>query len=143
MFGSVSQFKDGWFGSHHFKAGGEIYRTTQTDSWRRGYPGDVLHVVQNGTPLEVYLFQTPSRSEAGFWVYGAYVNDSWRLNDRMTLNLGLRFDRFRIFLPEQEHPVGRFNATTQSFAARDNVIDWNVLAPRIASLPIPPMDRRS
>jgi hypothetical protein len=137
MFGAVSRFKDGWFGNHHFKGGGEILRTTQADSWLRGYPGDVLHVVRNGTPQEVYLLQTPSRSDAGFWAYGAYVNDSWRLNDRMTLNAGLRFDRFRIFLPVQEHPIGRFNETTQTFAARNNVIDWNVLAPRIAVIADP------
>jgi outer membrane receptor protein involved in Fe transport len=131
VFGSVSYFKDGWFGNHHFKGGGEIQRTTQADIWRKGYPGDVLHVVRNGTPQQVYLLQTPSWSEAGLWVYGAYANDAWRLNDRLTLNLGLRFDRYRIFLPQQEHPVGRFNPAVQTFAAIDNVIDWNVVGPRI------------
>jgi outer membrane receptor protein involved in Fe transport len=68
---------------------------------------------------------------AGFWAYGAYASDSWRLNNRVTLNLGLRWDRFRIFLPGQEHPVGRFNSTLETFPAVDNVIDWNVLAPRV------------
>jgi Carboxypeptidase regulatory-like domain/TonB dependent receptor-like, beta-barrel len=132
VFGSVSHFKDGWFGNHHFKGGGEIYRTTQADIWRTGYRGDVLHVVRNEAPQEVYLFQTPSISEAGVWSYAAYASDSWRLNNRVTLNLGLRMDRYRIFLPEQEHPVGRFNPTAQTFAAVDNVIDWNVPTPRIA-----------
>jgi hypothetical protein len=131
VFGSVSYFKDSLFGSHHFKGGGEAYRTTATDSWRASFPGDVLHVVQNGTPREVFQLETPSTSAAGFWAYGAYASDSWRLNNRVTLNLGLRWDRFRIFLPAQEHPVGRFNPTLQTFAAIDNVIDWNVLSPRI------------
>lgn len=131
MFGSLSYFKDGWFGNHHFKGGGEVYRTLQADIWRHGYPGDVLHVLRNEAPLEVYLFQTPSRSEAGFWAYATYVSDSWRINDRVTLNLGLRVDRYRIFLPQQEHPVSRFNPTAQTFAAVANVIDWNVLTPRM------------
>ena len=65
------------------------------------------------------------------WTYSAYANDSWRLNNRLTLNLGLRFDRYRVFLPEQTHPPGRFNATLQTFPAVDNLIDWNVVAPRI------------
>jgi hypothetical protein len=131
VLGALSYFKDGWSGNHHFKAGGEIFRTTATEIWRSAYPGDVLHVLQNRNPIEVYLFETPSRSDSGFWSYAAYANDSWRVNNRLTLNLGLRFDRYRVFLPDQAHPPGRFNLTLQTFPAVDNLIDWNVLAPRI------------
>ena len=131
VLGSLSYFKDGWSGNHHFKVGGEIFRTTATEIWRSAYPDDVLHVLQNRTPIEVYLFETPSRSDSGFWSYAAYANDSWRVNNRLTLNLGLRFDRYRVFLPDQAHPPGRFNPTLQTFPAVDNLIDWNVLAPRI------------
>ena len=137
IVGSLSHFKNGWFGNHHFKAGGEVYRTTQAEIWRKGYPGDVLHVLSNGNPREVFLLQTPSRSVAGFWAYGAYANESWQVNDRMTLDLGLRFDRFRLFLPAQEHPVGRFNPTADTFAAVRNVVDWNVLAPRVGIIADP------
>jgi hypothetical protein len=131
VLASLSYFKDGWSGSHHFKVGGEVFRTTATEIWRRAYPGDVLHVLRNGASTAVYLFETPSRSESGLWTYSAYANDSWRVSNRLTLNLGLRFDRYRVFLPEQAHPVGRFNPTSQTFPAIDNLIDWNVLAPRI------------
>ncbi len=131
VLGSLSYFKDGWSGSHHFKVGGEIFRTTATEIWRGAYPGDVLHVLRDGTPSEVYLFETPSRSESGLWTYSAFANDSWRVNNRLTLNLGLRFDRYRVFLPEQAHPAGQFNPALQTFPALDNLIDWNVFAPRI------------
>jgi hypothetical protein len=131
VLGSLSYFKDGWSGSHHFKVGGEIFRTTATEIWRKAYSGDVLHVLRNGTALQVYLFQTPSRSESGLSTHSAYANDSWRVNNRLTLNLGLRFDRYRVSLPEQAHPAGRFNPVAQTFPAVGNLIDWNVLAPRI------------
>ena len=131
VLGALSYFKDGWSGNHHFKVGGESFRTTAAEIWRRAYPGDVLHVLQNRTPIEVYLFETPSRSDSGFWSYAAYANDSWRVHNRLTLNLGLRFDRYRVFLPDQAHPPGRFNRTLQTFPAVDNLIDWNVFAPRI------------
>ena len=49
VLGSLSYFKDGWSGNHHFKVGGEIFRTTATEIWRSAYPGDVLHVLQNRT----------------------------------------------------------------------------------------------
>ena len=67
VFGSVSYFKDGWFGNHQIKLGGEILGMTQDEIWRTSYPGDVLHVLRDGTPLEVYLFGTPSTSESGLW----------------------------------------------------------------------------
>ena len=131
VFGSVSYFKDGWFGNHQIKLGGEILGMTQDEIWRTSYPGDVLHVLRDGTPLEVYLFGTPSRSESGLWTPAAHAGDSWRVNGRLTLNLGVRFDRFRVFLPEQMHPAGRFTPAEQTFAAVDDLIDWNVFAPRL------------
>ena len=130
---SIGHFNDGWSGSHLFKVGGELVHSLFTETWNTGYPNDVLHVLNNGVPTDVYLFETPSRAENGLWNYAAYVNDAWRLNTRLTLNLGLRFDRIRVFLPQQAHPAGRFNAVAQTFAAVDTVIAWNVLAPRIGA----------
>jgi hypothetical protein len=123
--GSLSYFKDDWFGNHHFKFGGTAIRNATADIWRSGYPRDVLHVVAADVPKQVYLFQTPSRSENGYWTYSAYANDSWRLT-RLTVNPGLRFDRYRVFFPEQHH-------LDETYAAVSNVIDWNVIAPRIAA----------
>jgi hypothetical protein len=130
LFGSANVFVTG-AGTHHLKGGAEAYRTVETEIWKQGFPGDVLHQVRNAVPQTVYLLQTPSQSAAGFWAYGAYGNDVWRLNDHVTLNLGARFDRYRLFLPAQEHPAGRFNPTPHTFAAVDNIVDWNVLAPRL------------
>jgi len=127
--GSLNYFRSG----HHLKAGGEILRDLGAETWRQAYPGDVLHVLQRGAPHEVYLFQTPSRSESGQWWYAGFVHDSWQANERLTLNVGLRFDRFRTFLPEQEHPAGRFNLLPQKFAAVPNIADWNVVAPRLGA----------
>jgi hypothetical protein len=130
FFGSVNYFVTG-AGTHHLKGGVEGYRTEEAEIWQQGFPGDVLHQVRNTVPQSVYLLQTPSRSAAGFWAYAAHGNDVWRINDHVTFNLGVRFDRYRLFLPPQEHPAGRFNPTAQTFAAVDNIGDWNVWAPRL------------
>ena len=134
LFGSFSYFTNGRFGNHSFRGGGEVFRQMETETWRRSYPGDVLHVLNNGEASEVYLFQTPSGSANGLWTYSGFANDSWHVNRRLTLNLGLRFDRYRVFLPEQTHPAGRFTPEPQTFAAVDDVIDWNMIVPRIGAI---------
>jgi hypothetical protein len=134
LLGSFSYFTNGRFGSHAFRTGGEIFRNMETETWKKSYPGDVLHVLQDGAPKEVYLFQTPSGSANGLWSYGGYASDAWHVTRRFVLNLGLRFDRYRVFLPEQTHPAGRFTAEPRTFAAVATVIDWNVVAPRIGMI---------
>lgn len=129
VLGSISYFKDRWAGDHNFKFGGEIFRETTVDMWKDGYPGNVLHRLNNGTPTDVYLFE-PGMGEVGLWTYAGFANDTWRLNNRTTLNLGLRFDKYVGFLPAQEHPVSRFNAVAIGFEAVDDVINWNLLSPR-------------
>lgn len=128
---SLTVFPRGGFARHQLKLGGELLRHSSTEIWREAYPGNVLHVLQGGAPLEVYLFGAPSRSVGGLWVMGAYAGDSWRLADRLTANLGVRFDRYRLFLPEQSHPAGRFTIEPTFYSAVHNLIDWNFLSPRL------------
>ncbi|HJU41447.1 MAG TPA: carboxypeptidase regulatory-like domain-containing protein [Vicinamibacterales bacterium] len=130
VLGSVSYFKSGWGGDHNFKIGGEIFHETTTDIYIDGYEEEILHVLNNGVKQEVILFQ-PGTSIGGLWTYGVFVHDTWRVNNKLTLNLGARIDRYRAFAPEQEHPVSRFNPTALKFDAIDNVIAWNLPAPRL------------
>jgi hypothetical protein len=128
--GAASYAPAGGAGRHVLKAGGEVARAVSTESWWSGYPGDVLHVLRSGNASEVYLLQTPSQAENGLWAFAAYASDTWRVH-RFTLTFGGRFDRYRVFRPAQQHPAGRFNTEPQMFEAVDNVIDWNVFAPRL------------
>src|SRR6266511_3793661 len=135
VLGSLSYFKDNWAGTHNFKIGGEWFRETFTYIRGQGVdgvvPGDVLHILNNGAPAEVYLLQTPSISENGLHTTRLFLQDTWQLG-RLTLNLGLRYDRYQSFKPEQEGPpLGRFNTAQIKFAAVDNVITFNAVAPRI------------
>jgi hypothetical protein len=131
-FAALSYFKDGWMGSHHLRLGGEATRWLAGEVFQEGYPGNVLHVLRNGVPSEVFLFDTPTNSRSGLWTYGAHAADSWQLHDRISVNLGVRFDGYRVFLPEQEHPAG--SPAAQRFAAVDNLIDWHVFVPRLGAV---------
>ena len=129
VLGTISYF---WnkAGDHNFKLGGELFDETVKDVFIDGFEDDVLHVMQNNAKLDVILFQ-PGESIGGLRTYGAFIHDTWRASDRLTFNLGLRFDRYRAYSPEQGHPAGRFNPTAQTFAAVDNYISWNLPAPRL------------
>lgn len=138
VHGSLSYFRDNWAGSHNFKVGGEVLHETFTFLRGEGVngvvPGDVIHYLNNGVPFEVDLFQTPSRSENGLWTISGYIQDTWRVTDRLTLNLGVRLDRYRTFLPDQQGPpVGRFNTVQLNFPARNNLLTWNLPAPRLGA----------
>jgi hypothetical protein len=135
VLGSVSYFQEGWGGSHNFKLGGEWFRETFTyirgEEGKGFVPGDVLHRLNNGVPFQVDLFQTPSKSENGLRTTGLFIQDTFQ-RGRLTLNLGLRFDRYVGFKPEQEGPpVGKFNTVQLHFPAVDNVVAFNSPAPRI------------
>jgi hypothetical protein len=130
FFANVSYLNNSWMG--HLKLGTEATRWLAGETWFAGYPGDVLHVLQSGAPIEVYLFHTPSKSTAGLLTYGAYAADSWQAHRRLALNLGVRFDGYRVFLPEQEHPAG--SPTAQRFGAVDNLIAWHTIVPRLGAV---------
>lgn len=125
VLGSLSRFVNGFGGSHNFKFGGEFFRETSTPMEFAGSYNDVLHVLRSGAPSEVILFKNPTKSENGLYTLGLYAQDSWQLNQRLSFNLGLRFDRYQNFLPEQVGPSG------QLFAEVKNLNTFVQLAPRI------------
>jgi hypothetical protein len=136
ILGSLSYFKDGWGGNHNFKVGGEFFNERYDDlrgqDGRGQVPNDVLMVLNNGAPSEVLLFQTPSASLNGLRTTGLYASDVWRVGARLTFTLGVVFDRYQSYLPEQiGPPVGPFNPTQVNFPAVSNLITWNLTAPRL------------
>src|SRR5437773_7875457 len=131
LLGSVSYFRHGWLGNHNFKFGWEIFRDLTTQGDPAGSYGDVVHILRQGAPIEVYLLGNPTQSVNGLWTYGTYATDTWRGTKRLSLNLGLRFDRYRNFLPAQIHAAGRFNPVAATFPVVDALNIWNTVAPRV------------
>jgi hypothetical protein len=131
LLGSVSYFKDGLVGSHDFKFGGEVFHETFFEEYLPTSYGNLsVSYTRNGTPSEVDLLD-PGAIEATLMTYSFFANDTWRVNNRLTLTPGLRFDRFANSLPEQEHPAGRFSDTPIQFAAVDDLVSWNLFGPRV------------
>jgi outer membrane receptor protein involved in Fe transport len=81
-------------------------------------------------PVEIDTYNFPIKDPYNRErVYSAYGTDSWRIGGRLTANLGLRLDRYRVYVDEQTKQQGPFgNAGT--FPAVE-VITSNALAPRV------------
>lgn len=126
--GALSYSKDGWVGSHNFKAGGEVMRDLLVQPFA-GLPHALnsLSVFNNGVPNQVDIYKSPSESKNGLWTYAAYINDNWLIHNRLTLNLGLRFDRHVAYLPDQTGPDGL------GFSRVDNIVDFNNFGPRLGA----------
>ena len=84
-------------GSHDFKFGVQTaYATQRTVSIRFS---NVSYTDLNSAPY-LATFQDPLASGGRIQTRGAFAQDNWSLNDRITLNLGLRYDNIRGDIPE-------------------------------------------
>ena len=58
------------------------------------------------------------------------MKDNWRIGERLTINAGVRFERYHLFLPEQSKPAGVF-APAATFPKQE-IRKWQGVAPRVA-----------
>ena len=130
VLGSTSYYHPGWVGSHNMKLGWEIFRETGTNGQRAGSYNDVVHILRNGAPFEVYLLGNPTNATAGLWTIGLYLTDNWRPSERISMNLGVRYDRYQNFLSAQRHEADRFFPETVEFPEIKNVRLYTTVAPR-------------
>ncbi len=97
---------NGWGGDHQLKAGvqfGRLYwesrHTVQGDHWVE---------YSNNNPTQIRQWNTPANPKNLARVIGFFFQDGWSPASRLTLNLGLRVDRYQGILPEQSNPGGAF-----------------------------------
>jgi carboxypeptidase family protein len=87
-------------GSHNFKAGFQTDEAN-TNTYVTAN-GNVNYYFLNGAPFLILQWATPyfSRSKVKADM-GIYAQDQWKLTNKVTLNLGLRWDYFNSYVPRQ------------------------------------------
>ena len=118
QFDNIVTFgKSGRGGEHLIKAGLQ---------WSRLYYGSdysVLNdhwlVYNNGVPVSIRQWNSPAFSENVATVTGLFFQDAWSMN-RLTLNVGARYDKYVGTLPAQSAPGGTFG-TPRTVAAQEAI----------------------
>jgi hypothetical protein len=145
LTGAATYFLDTKLGSHTFKFGGEVYDETQWGGRSQNVGGNIEHIYNNGVPSQV-IFGIPTAtcvcgrkaSDDGQLLVvnkldqqDLFLNDTWSMG-RVSLNLGVRWDRYRGWMPEQEQIAfsnGPVSVPAQTFEQRQFFV-WNAFAPR-------------
>jgi hypothetical protein len=118
-------------GSHNFKVG---MQTMTGNSEIRGVAPlyDFQYILRQGSPVELKLGAYPHRQVGKLkLMLGLYAQDQWTI-DRLTLNLGIRYDGLNSYNPAQTRPGGRFLGPI-SFPAVYDVPNWKDISPRLGA----------
>ena len=133
---SVSHFADDFIaGDHDFKLGSRRARATPPRSRRCRRPAPTTHYAYDyyGTTYDYfykveglpYFYGQEQESVSGF------IDDSWKLTDRVTLNLGLRYDHHKGVIPSFPRLDMNGDPTGETIPGIDPVLTWDHVSPRL------------
>lgn len=132
-FASTASYnKSNWAGSHLFQAGIEF--TDGRNRYLYLANHNMEEFLDNGAPYQVTVYNTPSDAREVYHNVSFFGQDAWKIKQRLTLNLGLRFEHFVTFYPSQSRTAATDFPTlfpAESFAGSGSVVDWNTVSPRI------------
>ncbi len=129
-------------GKHTFRAGTDIrwvrfavpeIETPSDDyglfTFNQGvFTGNAFGDLLLGVPNTTYFAVTGPRDDAGGPQFGFYAQDEWRVNNRLTVNVGLRWELLPPFV-DQNGIQANFNPATNSILVNSNLTNGLGLAP--------------
>ena len=115
--------------SHLFKVGFTTMQGIQEKDSR--IADSMTFTFRDRVPQSVTLWATPYYWKTRVDYLSVFAEDQWTL-DRLTLNLGLRYDGLRGSVPAQELPAGPY-VPARSFEAVRNTPNFHDLNPRVGA----------
>jgi hypothetical protein len=119
-------------GSHELKTGATMYQYVHGSGLLNNDHGNYVLVYDGAQPAEIQIFSNPVVPRNRLNTYAWYLKDTWRLTQRVTANLGIRFERQDPFIPAQTKEASA--QFPQLFPAVDfpetHLFTWNRFLPR-------------
>lgn len=115
-------------GDHNFKVGVQYNRGK--DVWAGSYSGGKFYYDYGGEPYLLYEwppFHYGNQTDS----FGAFFDDSWSLTNRLTLNLGLRYDHQNGSIPPMAVMNNSWEDTSEIHPGIKNMVQWRLFSPRI------------
>ena len=125
--------------NHEIKSGFLGYSSTNhVETY--GYPNQQLYRYRSQTgdpdffmrPDSVQVFDYPNDTDAGVNFNSWFVNDMISLTQKVTLNAGIRFDRYSSWLPEQGNPGTGPYAEQNIYPENHDFPVYNAWSPRLS-----------
>lgn len=131
--GNFTYFADDIGGtSHDIKTGFEHRRSRQVTRFNRNEGID--RRFRNGVASRVFAYNTPVEQLARSYGLGIYAQDTIRVSQRLTLNLGIRLEDWGGDIPAQSNQPSDFADVFgggQTFPEQKGVIEWTTISPRL------------
>ncbi len=126
---TLSHYADEFIkGNHDLKIGVQFSRGHNAGVY--SYSGGVAYYDYAGDPYYAY-FQNPYNYGLSATKIGVFVDDAWSISDRLTLNLGLRFDHQNGDIFDADEIDANRDPTGQTIQGISNVLVWNNWSPRL------------
>ena len=120
-------------GTHNIKVGVTDEQAFNDESRSRNNTVDGLNYdFLNGKPIRLQYYATPFlQQERQNMELGVFAQDAWKVK-RVTLNLGIRYDRINMGYPAADLPAGPF-VPARHVDALSGVPIWNDINPRFGA----------
>ena len=95
-----------------------------------GSNGDLTQRYRDGVPDSVIVYNTPTLATNRMHAdLGFYVQDSWRVTNRLTVSPGIRFEYLNSSIDAGSAPAGRF-VPARELPSQSDLPNWFDIAPR-------------
>lgn len=94
------------------------------------FPSGVQYQDQAGAPLQA-IFQTPSVVGARYLAGGVWAEDQMTIRNRLTLSLGVRWDRTQASSPDLSAVDNLLNPISGTVKGAGDLFTWKNISPRI------------
>ena len=124
-----NRYQAAWLGANHeFKAGIQIERGEHRSP--TVIPGGVRYIDNNGAPFQAE-YRDPSIAGGRADIFALFASDAITLNDRVTVNAGIRFDHSRASSQDVPGLDASGAETDETIAGLGTLYTWNVVSPRL------------